>query len=224
MKNFDIGPLPDSMDATILEQLALAEVATIGHWRRWGFVDRLIARLQPGPTIVGTAVTVAVPSEDNSILHHALSIIRPGDILIVDRLGDTNVACYGGTINHAAKLRGAAAVIIDGPCTDVREIRESGLPVWCRGSSGRTSRSRGFAGRLNVPISVGGAVVMPGDALLCDDDGVLVLPPCDVAEEASRAIAHQDRVSGFIPLLNEGQSLPDLNGASEKVLAGGISQ
>lgn len=89
-------------------------------------MDRLIARLQPGPTIVGTAITVAVPSEDNSILHHALSLIRPGDILIVDRLGDTNVACYGGTINHAAKLRGAAAVIIDGPCTDVREIRKVG--------------------------------------------------------------------------------------------------
>lgn len=212
MENFEIGPMPPLVDQQLLAQLERAEVATIGHWRRWGFPNRGIERVVPGRTVAGTAITVACPSEDNSILHYALSLVRPGDILVVDRLGDTEVACYGGTVNHAAKLRSVAAVIVDGPCTDVREIRESGLSVWCRGVSPRTSRAGGGTGRLNVPVSVGGVVVMPGDALLCDDDGILVLPPREVAVEAERAIAHQKRVASVVAELNAGKSLKDVNG------------
>lgn len=223
MNNFDIRRMPDQVDPAGLERLALAEVATIGHWRRWGFPNRAITRVTSGPTIVGTAVTVACPSEDNSVIHHALSLIRPGDILVIDRLGDTEIACYGGTVNYAAKLRGAAAVIIDGPCTDVREIAESGLSVWSRGVSARTSRVRGIAGRINVPVSIGGTVIMPGDAILCDDDGIVVLPPEDVSEEAEAAIAHQGRVNDIVRKLDAGEMLPDLNGATAKVLAEGVA-
>ena len=221
---FEVFPMPPALGSDVLDQLARAEVATIGHWRRWGFPNRGITRVAPGPTIVGTAVTVACPSEDNTILHHAISLLRPGDILVVDRLGDMDVACYGGTVNLAAKLTGAAGVVIDGPCTDIREIRESGFAVWCRGVSGRTSRVRGGAGRLNVPVSIGGAVVMPGDALLCDDDGILVIPPQDIAEEAAQGIGHQQRVEGVVAQLEAGKTLAEMNGASAKVLGEGATR
>ena len=224
MPDFEILPMPPSLDPNLVAQLTLAEVATIGHWRRWGFPHRGITRVAPGATVVGTAVTVACPSEDNSILHHAISLLRPGDILVIDRLGDTEIACYGGTVNLAVKLTGAAGVIIDGPCTDVREIRESEFPVWSRGVSGQTSRVRGNAGRLNVPVSIGGVVVMPGDGLLCDDDGILVLPPHEIADEAGKAIAHQERVKGVVARLEAGETLAQLNGASTKVLGEGIVQ
>lgn len=220
MSDFELNPMPEPIEGRLLERLSQAEVATIGHWRRWGFPDRSIRRVTPGRTVVGTAVTVACPSHDNSIVHYALSLLRAGDLLVIDRLGDTEVACYGGVVNLAVRQRGAAGVIIDGPCTDVREIEQSGLSVWCRGVSARTSRACGNAGRLNVPASIGGAVVMPGDALLCDDDGILVLPPGEVAMEADRAVAHQGRVEDIRVALTAGANLPELNGIREKVLAG----
>jgi regulator of RNase E activity RraA len=90
--------------------------------------------------------------------------------------------------------------------------------------SGQTSRVRGNAGRLNVPVSIGGVVVIPGDAVLCDDDGILILPPKDVADEAGKAIAHQERVKGVVAELEAGKSLSQLNGASKKVLGEGAVQ
>lgn len=219
MSDFAIHPMPPPLDPRLAVELASAEVATIGHWRRWGFPNRAIQRVGSGPSIVGTAVTITCPSEDNSIVHHAVSMLREGDILLIDRLGDTEIACWGGGVNHAAKVRGTAAVIIDGPCADIREIRTSGLPVWCRGVSARTSLPLGTAGRINVPVSIGGAVVMPGDAVLCDDDGIVILPPDEVADVTSRAIEHQHRTSERIQSLNEGKALGDLSGASARILA-----
>jgi regulator of RNase E activity RraA len=221
VSNIEILPMPSAVDADLLAQLARAEVATIGHWRRWGFPHRAIQRVGSGPTIVGTAVTVACPSEDNSIVHHAVSLLRAGDLLVIDRLGDTEVACWGGGVNYAAKLRGAAGVIIDGPCTDIREIEKSGFPLWCRGVSPRTSLPLGTAGRLNVPVSIGGAVVMPGDALLCDDDGLLVLSPLEVAAVATRAIEHQARTSRVLSGLEAGRSLSEMSGATARIFPDG---
>ena len=221
MGHFEVHPLPSALDADLLAQLALAEVATIGHWRRWGFPDRAIQRVGTGPTVVGTAITVACPGDDNTMIHYAIGMLRPGDILVVDRLGDTEHACWGGVVNHAIKARGAAGAVVDGPCTDLKEIRESGFPLWCRGVSGRTANGRGEAGRFNVPVSIGGAVVMPGDALLCDDDGVLVLPPSDIAAEAERAIRHQAGARDVLARLDAGASLAEISGAQEKIFPHG---
>lgn len=224
MGHFEINPMPPQIDRELLVRLALAEVATIGHWRRWGFPNRAIQRVGSGPSISGTAVTVACPSEDNSIIHHVISMLREGDILVIDRLGDMDVACWGGGVNHAAELTGAAAVVIDGPCTDIREIRASGFPIWCRGVSGRTSLPLASAGRINAPVSVGGAVVQPGDAILCDDDGIVVLSPTEVAEVAQRALNHQSRTSSTLTLLEQGKALGDLSGATASILKGRASE
>jgi regulator of RNase E activity RraA len=216
--------MPPTLDHELTRQLSLAEVATIGHWRRWGFPNRAIARVGQGPRVVGTAITVACPSEDNAIIHHAVSLLRPHDILLIDRLGDTEVACWGGGVNLAAKLSGVAGVVIDGPCTDIREIEDSGLPIWCRGVSARTSLPVCVAGRINVPISVGGAVVMPGDAVICDDDGIVILSRDEASAVARRAIEHQERASVTLAELSRGKTLGQLSGASAKILSSGSKQ
>lgn len=217
MGHFEIGPMPSALNAQLLAKLAQAEVATIGHWRRWGFPHRAIQRIGAGAAVVGTAVTVACPSEDNSIVHHVISMLREGDVLVIDRLGDTEVACWGGGTNQAAKLRGIAGVVIDGPCTDIREVEASGLPLWCRGVSGRTSLPIASAGRINVPVSIGGAVVMPGDAILCDDNGIVILSPGEVEAVAKRAVEHQDRSHGTLARMGNGELLADMSGASAKI-------
>ena len=91
--------------------------------------------------------------------------------------GDTKYACWGGGLTLAMKLAGVKAGVIDGPATDLSEIQEFDLPMWSRGLSSITTRLLGIEGAMNVPISVGGQVVNPGDAVLADEQGVLVFAP-----------------------------------------------
>jgi 4-hydroxy-4-methyl-2-oxoglutarate aldolase len=217
LADFEFGAMPPQVSADMLDKLVHAEVATIGHWRLWGFCDTGLSRIDPGKTIVGTAITVSCPLTDNSALHYAIGLVRPGDILVVERMGDRNIACFGDTVARAAQKAGARALILDGPCTDVQGIRAIGFPVWCRGVSGRTTTLEGRGGRVNLPVSVGGVAVMPGDALLCDDNGVLVLNPAEVLAEASKAIEKQVRGKAVLQKIEEGLSLPELSGAKAMI-------
>jgi regulator of RNase E activity RraA len=193
----------------------------IGHTRQWGFCDRSIQPLLRRKRVAGTAVTVAIPGADSTLLHHALGLLRPGDVLVVDRLGDTRHACWGGGVTVAAKAAGAVAGVVDGPCTDLIEIEDSDFPVWCRGLGSITTRLLDLGGRLNQPVSIGGVVVMPGDAVLCDDTGVLVMPPGEAEVEARRAIAAQARGLIMQDKVARGERLGALSGATEMVLGGG---
>jgi 4-hydroxy-4-methyl-2-oxoglutarate aldolase len=220
MQKYDIGEMPPQMSAEVVALLEQAETATIGHWRHWGFCDRRIRPALRGRRVAGTAVTVAIPGPDSTLLHHALGLLRPGDILVVDRLGDDRHACWGGGVTVAAKTAGAKAGVVDGPCTDLEEIEASFFPIWCCGFAPITTRLYDLGGRLNRPVSIGGAVVMPGDAVLCDDSGVLVLPPAEAETEARQAIDKQ--ASGLMrqARVADGAKLGDLTGASAMVLKG----
>jgi regulator of RNase E activity RraA len=217
---YTLNDLPVPVAKSDLELLAGVETATVGHWRLMGFMHRAIAPLLPRRRVVGTAVTIAIPGMDSTLLHHAVGLLRPGDILVVDRLGDDKHACWGGGVTIAAKAAGAVAGIVDGPCTDLPEIEESDFPVWARGLSPITTRLYDVGGAVNVPVSCGGVVVMPGDAILADDSGVLVLPPSEVREVAEKALAIQERSRSREAKIRAGtHRLGDLSGASEKVSA-----
>lgn len=219
MRKYDIGPMPAAISAEVVALLEQTETATVGHWRHWGFCDRRIQPLLHGRRVAGTAVTVAIPGPDSTLLHHALGLLRAGDILVVDRLGDDRHACWGGGVTVAAKAAGARAGVVDGPCTDMEEIEASDFPIWARGIAPITTRIYDLGGRLNQPISVGGAVVMPGDAVLCDDSGVLVLPPGEAEENARQAIERQARGLVSQDRFKAGEKIGDLSGATGKVLA-----
>jgi regulator of RNase E activity RraA len=171
-----------------------------------------------GRRVAGTAVTVAIPGPDSTLLHHALGVLRKGDVLVVDRLGDDRHACWGGGVTVAAKAAGAVAGVVDGPCTDLEEIETSQFPMWCRGIAPITTRLYDLGGRLNRPVSVGGVVVMPGDAVLCDESGVLVLPPDEAESEARQAIERQERGLKTQGRVAKGEKLGDISGATAKVL------
>ncbi|MEO1102718.1 MAG: RraA family protein, partial [Pseudomonadota bacterium] len=96
MSTYRIEPMPDLVPADDLALLAQVETATLGHWRQLGFLSRQVQPLLPGRRVVGTAVTIAIPSSDSTLLHHLLSLVRPGDFVIVDRLHDDRHACWGG--------------------------------------------------------------------------------------------------------------------------------
>jgi regulator of RNase E activity RraA len=218
MPKYEIEPMPAQISTEIITLLEQTETATVGHWRHWGFCDRRIQPLLRRKRIAGTAITVAIPGPDSTLLHHALGLLRPGDILLVDRLGDDRHACWGGGVTVAAKAAGAKAGVVDGPCTDLEEVEASDFPLWCRGIAPITTRIYDLGGRLNKPISVGGVVVMPGDAVLCDESGVLVLPPGEAEAEARAAIERQARGLATQDRVAKGEKLGVISGATAKVL------
>lgn len=212
---FTLNPLPPQISAALVQKLIRAEPATIGHFRNWGFMDPAIKAMQQDVRIAGTAVTVHQPGVDGTIVSYALGQLRPGDILIVDRCGDVRHAGFGGVVAYAAKVAKVAGVIIDGVVADIGEIRQYGVPVWCRGFSAVTTKRIGLAGSFCVPIACGGVAVRPGDVIIADEVGVVVLDPVDAEAAADRAIALQDAEPKTRARLDAGEKLPDITGATK---------
>ena len=189
---FTLEPLPPGLDRALVDKLRKAEPATIGHFRNWGFVDPLIRAMQPDVRIAGPAVTVRAPGVDGTIVGYALGQVRPGDVLVIDRCGDHRHAAFGGLVAYACKVAGLAGVIIDGVATDIGEVRRYGVPLWCRGLSAVTTKRIGLAGEFCVPVSCGGVSVEPGDVVIADECGIVVLDRAEAEAAADRAIGMQE--------------------------------
>lgn len=218
MRKFILEPMPPVLDSKYVDLLSEVQTATVGHFRHWGFMAPGIKPINHSRKIIGTAVTLSLPGQDSTLLHHTLTLLRPGDVLVIDRLGDQKHACLGGGVALGAVLAGAAGAIVDGMCTDPSELEELGFPVWARGVSPITTRIYNIGGQLNKPVACGGAVVSPGDIILADENGVLVIPPAEVAEVSQMALEKQARGDKNGERMRAGERLGDLSGASKHVL------
>ncbi|GAB3761601.1 RraA family protein [Ramlibacter monticola] len=216
---FEVHDLPAPLPTDLVALLARVETATIGHVLHDGFVDPEIRSLLGDRRVVGCAVTVRIPAMDSVLLHHAVSIARPGDFLVIERCGDRRHACLGGMVTHAAKLAGVVGAVIDGPATDMSEIRACDFPVWARGLSPITTKQLGTGGALNVPVTVGGQVVCPGDVVLADESGVVVLARDRAEALARKAIGMQEFEVEALARMRAGAKLGDLSGATARVAA-----
>ena len=134
-----------------------------------------ISPLSPGMTMAGQARTVAVLAGDNAALHEVIGRLRPNEVLVIDAANYDDRAVWGGILNTRAKLRNINGVVLDGAARDAAEMREIGLPVYLSALS-PAGPHKGWGGSIDDRISCGGVVVMPGDIILGDDDGVTVVP------------------------------------------------
>ena len=214
---FTVTPMPAQSAPALVALLEKCEVATIGHVLHSGFLDREIRAVLPEKRVAGTAVTLRIPHADSTALHYLTKLVRPGDVVVIDRCGDDKHAAWGGVITHAMKMAGVKAGVIDGPATDFSEIHKTDMPMWCRGPSPITTKILGTEGSINVPVSVGGQVIEPGDAVLCDESGVVVLKPATAEAYAKRAIEMQERELVLLERLRKGEWLPDISGATAHV-------
>jgi 4-hydroxy-4-methyl-2-oxoglutarate aldolase len=214
---FVINDLPKPIEPALLELLVAAEPATIGHFLDFGFMDPEVRALLPNKRIAGTAVTCRFAGIDGTIVHYALGVLRPGDVLIIDRAGDRRHACVGGGVAFAARAAGAKGIVIDGPATDIGELRDYGLPVWSRGLSPVTTKRNFTHGEFCVPVQCGGVAVSPGDAILADENGVLVLKPGQIESAARRAIQMQKEEGPRLREIEKGARLPELNGTNQRI-------
>ncbi|MBV9783559.1 MAG: RraA family protein [Acidisphaera sp.] len=215
---FVLNDLPAPVPPDLLELLRNAEPATIGHFLHTGFMAPEIRCLVPGYVrVAGTAVTARCYGADTTIVHYALGQLRPGDILVLDRAGDVRHAACGGGVAFAARAAGCLGIVIDGMATDVQELREYGLPIWARGLSAVTGKRQFGHGEFCVPVACGGVAVAPGDAILADENGILVLPPEQIRSAAERAIAMQRDETQRLERVAAGERLPDINGTNARI-------
>ena len=195
------------LNPDLIELLSSVETATIGHVEHVGFVGSQVLPLFPAHA-AGVAVTVAAPGRDGSIIYKAIDQLMHGDMLVISRVDGDDIACVGGGVAMAAMAKGAVGIVVDGPCTDVEEIVEVGLPVWCRGvSSKTTNRQFSIGGSLNVPVACGRTAVLPGQAVLADRSGVFVADANRMRQIAEAARQRQQRSVAVRTHLAAGRSI-----------------
>ena len=129
-----------------------------------------------GIKIAGPVLTVRLRPGDNLMLHKAIGLARPGDIIAVDTCGSTTNSIMGDLMATAAFAKGIAGIVIDGGIRDIAELREKRYPVFARFVTPAVGDKDG-PGEINLPISCGGVPVLPGDYIVADDNGVVVIPP-----------------------------------------------
>lgn len=213
-------PAPASLHAEVVAALSRVQTSTLGHLRDFGFPAGLAPLARP-VKFVGAAFTVRLPHLDSTALHVAVDELRPGDVLVVDQSGDTR-SCFGGMVAFTAQTHGAVGAIISGSVNDIDEILELGLPVFSSGVSALTTRILGVEGAINVPVTVGGAVINPGDVIVGDSDGIAVIAP-DEALSIAAILAEKEMAE---PALKEkiaaGGRLSEHSGALARFAAGEV--
>jgi len=208
------------MPDDLVERFRTIPPATIGHLLAEGFLDTALRPIYGPVTVVGRAVTARMPRGDSALTRPAIQALQPGGVLVIAQGGDTQVANWGEMTSLAAKMRGAAGVIIDGSVTDVVEIRQQAMPTFARAISARIGRRLGLpGGAINEPVECGGVLVRPGDLVVADDNGIVVMPP-QVAEEVHAAARQaEDRAPLVRRWLTQGGELAAITGKEPAVIA-----
>ena len=157
-----------------------------------------------GGVMVGRAVTVKTASGDNKIIHEALEILQPGDVLVVDGGGDTSRALVGEIMATIAASKGAAGIVIDGAVRDSAVLVRSSFPCFAKAAIHRGPYKNG-PGAINEVVVIGGMVVRPGDIVVGDEDGVVAFSPDDAVRLLSDVHAQQEREAAILRSIHEGR-------------------
>lgn len=161
--------------------------------------------------LAGPAFPVRVATGDNLMVHLALNTAQPGDVLVIDTSGSTDVAYFTELMARAAAAKGIKGLVTDGAVRDWRALGELKYPVWAAASSPVAAQARA-GGSVGLPVALAGCVVAPGDLVVADDDGVVVIPQDEARSVQAAAAAIQEREAALRVRLAAGENLFDLLG------------
>lgn len=213
----------DRADRATAEGFAEFGVSTAHEAQgRTGLLAPYINPIYAGARVSGTAVTVSVPPADNWMIHVAVEQCREGDVLVVAPTSLSEAGYFGELLATALQARGVSGLVIDAGCRDVRELGEMGFPVWsrCVSSEGTT---KDLLGDVNVPVVCAGQVVRPGDVVVADDDGVVVVPRQRAGEVLAACQARSERENAARQRYAAGELSLDVNNMREKLAAKGLT-
>ncbi len=209
-------------DADIVKRLGVLGASTVHEaYGRTGLMKPYLRPAWAGGEAAGTAVTVLVQPGDNWMIHVAVEQCRRGDILVVGCTSDNTDGMFGDLLATSLMARGVTGLVIDAGCRDVKSLREMGFPVWSRAISAKGT-VKATLGAVNVPVVCAGINVVPGDVVIADDDGVVVVSRKDAVEVAAKAEKRHADEEGKRKQLAAGALGLDMYGMREPLAKAGL--
>jgi 4-hydroxy-4-methyl-2-oxoglutarate aldolase len=209
-------------DASVVAGLAGAGVSTVHEAQgRTGYIGPHIRPIQDGARIAGNAVTVSSHPGDNIMIHAAVEVCRPGDILVVANTGPSSHGMFGDLLATSLTARGVIGLVIDAGVRDVAELREMGFPVWSQyvSSQGTVKET---PGSVNIPVKIGDVTIAPGDIVCADDDGVVVVSHGSAEAVMKSALARIEREATKRQRLAAGELTLEMDGLRDKLIEMGV--
>jgi 4-hydroxy-4-methyl-2-oxoglutarate aldolase len=192
-----------------LARLGSATVYEAGG--RGGYVDADLHQVVPGSRVAGPARTVRCGQDDNLMVHAVMERVEPGEVLVLTMPQPRPVALLGDLLATQAQAAGAAAVLVDASVRDVEELAEMGLPIWARWLRVRGATKQDV-GELDVAVTVGGALINPGDVIVLDADGVAVVEAERVEAVLAASLEREEKERVKRERLRAGERSYDLDG------------